>query len=272
MGDFGGFDPGSGPPDQPPVLFGIDLSAVINLINQVIALLVAIANFLYSLILALVKALVAVFKSLGKFLKHVWTCYIKTGIKGAWDHLKKLRGHLKCALKAIIKRLEKIKKWYDDHILKQQLRFIQMIQRIRRFLGILRLFHIKWAATLDNVLVDLQNRIEHSIAITRGILNQIISTLALVFDPTLVIRRNALGASLLSNLGAIKRIFGYGDGRILSASEQRTIEHQHSLYFKETVTTHLQTVNESGPTEDDKANRTAARKALTEATNAALPF
>ncbi len=221
MGDFGGFDPGSGPPDEPPILFGIDLSAVINLINQVIAFLVAIANFLFSLILSLVKALVSVFKIVGKFLLHVWTNYIKRGITWLASHVQKLRAWLKRTIAPIIKRLEKIKKWYDQHILKQQLRMLQMIQAIRRFLGILRLFHIKWAGALDNALVDIQNRIEHSIAIVRGTLNQIINTLALVFDPTLVIRRNALGASLLSNLGAVKRIFGYGDGRILSASEQR---------------------------------------------------
>ena len=272
MGDFGGFDPGGGPPDEPPVLFGIDLSAVINLINQVIAFLVAIANFLFSLILSLVKALVAVFKIVGKFLLHIWTNYIKRGITWLASHVQKLRAWLKRTIGPIIKRLEKIKKWYDQHILKQQLRLLQMIQAIRRFLGILRLFHIKWASALDNALVDIQNRIEHSIAIVRGTLNQIINTLALVFDPTLLIRRNALGASLLSNLGAVKRIFGYGDGRILSASEQATIERDHSLYFAATAKAHLETLNATGLTDDDKARRAALAKALAEATNTTLPI
>ncbi len=125
---------------------------------------------------------------------------------------------------------------------------------------------------LDNKLVDLQNRIEQTISIVRGTLNQIINTLAIAFNPSLFITRNVLAGSLLSNLGAVKRIFGFGDGRILSASEQATIEHDHALYYKSTVEAHIKTLVATGLTAEDKANRTAARQALTAAFNAPLPI
>jgi hypothetical protein len=148
---------------------------------------------------------------------------------------------------------------------------LQLIQSIRRFLGILRLFHVAWAAKLDNSLADLQNRIEVSISIVRGTLNQIINTLAIAFDPTLLLKTNVLGASLLSNLGAVKRIFGFGDGRLLSAAEQTTIDKDHTLYFKSTVDTHVHALLATGPTADDKTRRTAFRQALADATNSPLP-
>ncbi|HYL64447.1 MAG TPA: hypothetical protein VE077_17675 [Candidatus Methylomirabilis sp.] len=257
-GDFGGGGGGGFDPTK--------LIAQITLLftNLVIALNKIITNIL--------KALNFVFGRLGKFLLHIWQQYVKKAITWLASHVQKLRAWLKRTIGPIIARLEKIKKWYDTHILKQQLRMLQMLQTVRRFLAILRLLHVKWAAKLDAALVDVQNRIEVSIALVRGTLNQIINTLALVLDPQLLITRNVLGGTLLSNLGAVKRIFGFGDNRILSASEQATIEHQHSLYFTSTVQAHQRTLATSGPTQEDLDNRKAARQALADATGAPLPF
>jgi len=258
---------------DPPTDTGFLVDAgVIGLINQLYYQLLITVTFFWNLIVSIVNALNRVFHSLGKFLLHIWQQYVKRAIQWLALHVQKLRTWLKRTIGPIIKRLEKIKKWYDTHILKQQLRMLQMLQTIRRFLGILRIFHVKWATKLDNSLADLQNRIEQSISIVRATLNQIINTLAIAFDPAMLITRNLLSASLLSHLGAVKRIFGFGDNRILSGSEQATIDHQHSLYFTSTVKAHLQTLSTSGPTANDKANRAAARQALTDAINAPLPF
>jgi hypothetical protein len=238
----------------------------------VLSLITGIATSIYNLIAKLVAALKAAFGALHKFLLHIWQCYVKKAITGLFTQVKKLREWLKRTIPGILKRLETIKKWYDTHILKQQLRMLQQIQMVRRFLGILRIFHVKWAAKLDATLADLQNRIETSISIVRGTLNQIVNTLALMLDPTLVLKRNLLGASLLSNLGAIKRIFGFGDGRILSASEQATIDRDHKLYYKSTVDAHVKTLLATGPTAEDKARRTQFRQALAETTGTPLPF
>ena len=270
---FGDCQPGdinscipSPPPIEPPGTPGFGIS-----VSFVLSLIAGIANSIFNLIAKLVTALKLVFSRLSKFLLHVWQKYVKKAITWLADHYRKLRAWLKRTITPIIKRLEKIKKWYDTHVLKQQLRTLQMIQTIRRFLGILRIFHVKWAAKLDATLADMQNRIEQSIAIVRGTLNQIVNTLALVLDPALLITRNVLSASLLSNLGAIKRIFGFGDNRILSASEQATIERDHTMYYKSTVDAHVKTLLATGPTAEDKARRTEFRQALAAVTNATLP-
>jgi hypothetical protein len=259
-------------PDPPDIGILSILEWILSILQWVVSVLIAVLQYVIALLNALVNALLSVFKAIGKFLLHIWTKYLPNAIKWLACNYQKARDWLKRTFGPILKWFQKVKKWYDTHILPQQLRLLRFLQAVRRVLGILRIFHIKWAAALDNVLVDIQQRIEKSIAITRGILNQIINTLALVLDPTLLIFRNVLGGSLLQNLGALKRIFGYGDNRILSASEQATIDKQHSLYFASTVKDHLSTLATSGPTSDDLDNRKAARQALTDAVNAPLPF
>jgi len=267
-----GFDPGGNPSDP---FSGIDVQQNANILYYafltLLNILIAVINFLWRLIILLYNVMVFVFRTVLKFLLHIWTTYIKRAVTWLASHVQKLRAWLKRTITPIIKRLEKIKQWYDQHILKQQLRILQMIQVMRRFLAILRLFHIKFANVLDQALADIQNRIQQNIALVRGTLNQIINTLSLVLDPQLLIFRNVLGGSLLGNVGAIKRIVGYGDGRLFSASEAATIDKDHSRYFASTVNTHIKTLVSTGPTDDDKARRTAFRSALADATNTALP-
>lgn len=131
-------------------------------------------NLLHNLV-GILKSIAGFFKNLAGAIGHLWKHYIQSAIQWIADHLKKLYDWLRREGKTLVAWAKKIKKWYDEHILKQQLRTLQTIQTIRRFLTILRLFHVKWAAQLDNSLADLQNRIEQSIAIVRGTLNQIIT-------------------------------------------------------------------------------------------------
>jgi hypothetical protein len=261
----------TGPEVPPPIIQNL-----YTLIAQVIAWVIASFNNviagIVSLFNALKNILVQVFHSLGKFLLHIWQNYIRKAITWLASHVQKLRAWLKRTITPIIKRLEAIKKWYDEHILKQQLRLWQMIQNIRRFLGILRLFHVKWAAQLDGALADIQNRIQESIAIVRGTLNQIINTLALVLDPTLLITKNVLGGSILGNLKAVRGIFGIGDGRIVSGPEQATMDKQHALYLISTVNAHVKTVATTGLTPQDQQDRADFRKAFEEVRGAPPPF
>ncbi len=272
MGDFGNGIPGD-PPNYPtPNPLGGALQDIFNYIGGVFSVLLALIRWVWSWVRYLVSALILLFQRLKKFLLHIWQQYVRVAIQWLARHAWSVQSWLKRTIGPIIKRLEKIKKWYDTHILKQQLRMLQFLQSIRRFLGILRIFHVKWAAQLDSALADVQNRIETSIAIVRGTLNQIINTLAIAFDPSILITRNVLGASLLSNLGAVKRIFGFGDNRILSATEQATIDRDHSRYLQPSVTAHITSLASTGPTAEDNAQRTEFRKALSETTGATLPL
>jgi hypothetical protein len=255
--------PPIGPPSTPG--FGISVAFVLSLIT-------GIATSIYNLIAKLVAALKGAFGALHKFLLHVWQCYVKKAITGLFRHVKSLREWLKRTIPPIIKRLEKIKKWYDTHVLKQQLRMLQQIQMVRRFLGILRIFHVKWAAKIDSTLADLQNRIEQSISIVRGTLNQIVNTLALVLDPALLITRDVLAGSLLKNLAAVKRIFSYSQHGPLTASETTFLDHNVGRYNKSTGSNHIAALASTGLTTYDQSERTDSRKGISDAIAAALPF
>ncbi len=264
----GGFSP-EGPPDSS----GFDIWGwVVSIVNWVIGVVVALFNFLIQVIINIINALVTIFKTIGKFLLHVWQNYIKKGISWLASHVHKLRAWLKRTLKPVIEWFQKVKKWYDEHILAQQLRLLKQLQIIRRILGILRVFHIKWASALDNALADIQNRIEKSIAITRGVLNQIINTLALVLDPVSLITRPVLGGTLLKNLGALKRIFAWGWDRPLSAKELEVQTQNAGRYHTSTANDHISTLAFSGLTDYNKSEVTASRKGIADAIGASLPF
>jgi hypothetical protein len=248
-----------------------DILSGISVQNQIGQL----ANSVVSLgqhIASILQAAGGFFSAIWKFLKHVWNNYIKAAIQWLADHVRKLRNWLKRTIDPIIKRLQKIKKWYDEHILKQQLRMLKMIQTIRFFLGILRLFHVKWAAKLDQSLADLQNRIEEAINVVRGTLNQIINTLAIAFDPTMLITSNVLAASLLGNLGAVKRIFGYGFHGPLTASETAFIAANVGRFQKSSANGHIATVASSGLTSYDKSEVADSRRAIEDASGAPPPL
>jgi hypothetical protein len=272
MGSFGGFDGSGDPPTNFPFGPGSGFDYLLGLIFTVYGLLLRSIGFVWFWVRYLVSALILLFQRLSKFLLHIWQQYVKRAIQWLALHVQKLRAWLKRTIGPIIKRLEKIKKWYDTHILKQQLRTLQMLQTIRRFLGILRIFHVKWAAKLDATLADMQNRIEQSIAIVRGTLNQIITTLGLVLDPALLITRDVLAGSLLKNLAAVKRVMGYSQHGPLTASETTFLEHNVDRYNRSAADKHIAAVASSGLTAYDQSERTASRKGISDAIGAPLPF
>lgn len=214
----------------------------------------------------------SLFGKVGSILSHIWNDYIKRGILGLISILEKLRDRLARILSHVINWITAIRKWYDTHILPILLKQLQMIQRVRQFLALLRIFHVKWAQKLDNYLLDLQGKITGTIELVRGTLNTIISWISLITDPSMIIRRNTLGAWLLSHVGGLKRMVGYGDGRPLTSDEQAAITKAANRYKSANVQDHVTALALTGLTPDDLAEREVARAALVEATGAPLPF
>lgn len=200
IGDLPPTDP-IGPPG--PISGGIDL---IPWIQGLAAAISQLAQFIAKFFTLIVNAL----RALGAFLLHLWQNYVKKAIAWLARETRRLLAWLKRTIKPIIDRLEKIKKWYDEHILKQQLRMLQLIQQIRRFLGILRLFHVKWATQLDNALGDVQNRIEQAISIVRGHLNGIINWLNALSNPIWIAGLLHKGGFFIRSLDALFRGIGIG--------------------------------------------------------------
>jgi hypothetical protein len=257
-----------------------NIGAIFGQIAQVInAIFVALWNamialfqFIWNTLVTVVNAIVSVFKNVGKFFARSWNDYLKPAIRGLFTHVIKLFDRLHRLLSPLLKWIQKIRKWYDTHILPILLKEIQMIQKVRQFLAVLRILHVKWAQVLDDKLLSVQSKITQSVEFIRGYLNLIINWIALITDPRMIIRRNTLGAWLLSHLGGLKRIVGYGGNRPVTSAEQADIDKAAKRYNTATVRDHVQALALTGLTEDDLTERAEARAALEEAIGEPLPF
>jgi hypothetical protein len=249
---------------------------IASLVAQVFAVLwhvmVALFTFIWNTLVAVFNFLVSVFQNVAKLFARLWTDYVKPAINGLFNFIAKIYSAIHRVLDPLMRWIQKIRAWYDTHILPILKKQIQMIQRVRQFLTILRIFHVKWAQRLDDKLAGIQSKITDSIELVRGYLNMVISWIALITDQTNVIRRSVLGSWLLSHLGALKRIVGYGDGRQITQAEQDAIAKAHNRYTTANVHAHVQTLAMTGLTTDDMADRDAARAALVVATGTPLPF
>lgn len=253
-------------------LFGELASLLSELFAILWSAMVTLFTFLWNTLVAVFQFLVSVFQNVAKFFARAWTDFLKPAINAIFNFIGKIYSALHRLLAPLMKWIQKIRAWYDTHILPILMKQIQMIQRIRQFLTILRIFHVKWAQLLDDKLAAMQGKITDSIQIVRGYLNLIISWIGLITDQTNVIRRSVLGSWLLSNLSALKRIMGYGDNRPITSAEQAAMDKAHNRYTAATVHEHMQTLAMTGLTADDLADRAAARAALAEATGAPLSF
>ena len=232
----------------------------------------ALSNFATSIKNALSALAGVIAKAIGAiwdFLKSLWENFIKKMLEWLRDHLVKLYQWIHAHAKSLIDHLKKWKQWYDQHILPFQLKQIALIQRIRQVLQILTAFHVKWAQNLDAKLGDLQQKLVATVETIRGAFNSVINFANLIFDPTLLIRRNALAGSLLNSLGALKRITGFGSGLPLTSNQQNSVDHWSNYYSKSETLAYMQTVNQIGPTAEDQQLDSAFRDALSSATGVA---
>jgi hypothetical protein len=253
-------------------IFGEIASLISELFAFLWSYVYAALVFIWNTLIAVFNFLLSVFQNVGKFLARAWTDFIKPAINSIINFIAKIYSAIHRVLDPLLRWIQKIRKWYDTHILPILMRQLQMIQKVRRFLAILRIFHVKWAQQLDDKLAGIQSKITDTISVVRGYFNLIIDWIALICDETNVIRRSVLGSWLVSNLGGLKRIVGYGDGRQVTNSEQAAMDKARNRYTSANVHDHVQTLAMTGLTTDDMADREAARTALAEATGTPLPF
>jgi len=251
-------------------------SEIASIVTQLFIILwnylIILFTFLWNVIVALANGVLAVFQTIGKWMVNVWQNYIRPGIVGAINIIEKIRGLISHWANKIIGWVQKAQAWYNRHILPGLQRQIALIQKIRQFLTVLRIFHVKFAVKLDNYLAQLQGEIQQSIQAVLGTLNLVIDWIAIITDQTNLIRRNVLGAWLLTNLGALKRVIGYGNNRPLTANEQALQNQNAGRYATARANDHINALTSTGLTANDLADRAAARKGISDATGTPLPF
>jgi len=126
-------------------------AAVLQLRQQLATAVDQVTRFTWTVATALGAALRFLYNLLQNLLNQMWTL------------LKKLAGLIVKVIQNILpKILQAIKnaRTFLQWVYRTFIRpIIQYLQLIRRFLAILTIFHVKWAAKLDGVIVNIESRI-----------------------------------------------------------------------------------------------------------------
>ena len=167
-------------------IFGAITAGINTSLAYLVELLVDIQAalvYLWGVLQAIADWLVSVVQKIGAWLKNLW----ENGIKGLFARLLKIyqqvHDWLEAHLKPIILFLKNLRAWLDRYYQLHILPMINLIQRIRRYLLILRLLHVKFATTLDNWLLKYEQAINKVFLLVRGSLNQVIDWLNLATNP-----------------------------------------------------------------------------------------
>jgi hypothetical protein len=150
--------------------------------------------------------------------------FLRNALNGALDTIKRiwdyLRHHfLRDLLDAIIHHKGKIWNVYQkihDTIVKirdfEKHNFdlyvrplLNFIQRLRAALLIFRIFHVKWAAALDNRLAGMESRLAQLWLNTMGEFNRLLSYYDLIMNPTGLFRS---GVYLMTAIKSIGQLIG----------------------------------------------------------------
>jgi len=217
-GPFGGFDPGS--------FFSGVIASLVDAINAIIAaleflwqLLILVFQFLYNALVAIVNVLIKAVQVVVRGFVHFFTTILPNFIKRLFDDYLDLKAKITAWLQPVLRILLRIRQLFNQYVHAPLLRTINLIQHIRQFLVIFRLLGFKWAARLDNYLTKLEQQLVQNVLVIQSWINLAISVLDLIIDPSMILRKNFLLASLLSFLGAVKRVFFFGANRTPSTDE-----------------------------------------------------
>jgi hypothetical protein len=141
-----------------------------------------------------------------KAFKWIWTNVIKAGLTKLVTLFKKVRAWLKSTLQPVIDFLRKVRKWYDDFFNRWMKPVLRMIQTMRKVLTIFRLLGFKWAARLDGDLAMIEQKIVQTYTTLRKYLNDAITWIDLIVDPSGILRRNPLFAAIFQSANEMRNI------------------------------------------------------------------
>ncbi len=142
------------------------------------------------------------YEEIGTGLKHIFTSI------GRWlgnlycDYLD-LKSRLKNIFGPVIDILKKVKAWYDLVWKRVITPVLNFLQRIRKALVLLRIFHIKWAEKLDRDLAGLEGKIVRNFLFAKRWFNITASWVSLIIDPAGVLREFPLVLGVLGGINSL---------------------------------------------------------------------
>lgn len=183
------------------------INAILDFLARLVDLLVRLFSFIWRGLLAVANYAVTALEKVAGFFKHLWENFFKNIFTHIVDAIRKVHTWLEAHLRPIINWLKKAQVWLERHVWAPLRQYIQFLQRLRRWLTILRFLHIKWAEALDRRLAQAEAQTARVFLTIRGLFNQVISWVNAASDP-LRLGRMILFASVgRRSAGALCRLF-----------------------------------------------------------------
>jgi hypothetical protein len=180
---------------------------VVDFLRRLVDVLVKVLTFIWNGVLTVAGYVLKAFTAVAKFFQHLWTNFFSKIFSKIVDVLRKVHGWLEAHLRPIINWLKKAQTWLEHHVWTPLRRYIQFLQRIRRYLSILRLLHIKWADALDRRLSKTEAELAHVFLLARGVINQVLTWINAASDPLRLGRMIMVAAGGRRMAAALVRIY-----------------------------------------------------------------
>jgi len=183
------------------------LHDLVSLIQGLLVLLIKVFVFVWDGIVAVARYALKALQSVAGFFKHLWEGFFKKIFTGLVDVIRKVHTWLEAHLRPIIEWLKKAQKWLEKHVWTPLRRYINFLQKLRRWLAILKLLHIKWAEALDRRLARTEAELAHTFLLVRGTINMVISWVNAASDPLRLGRMVMVAAGGRRMAAALVRMF-----------------------------------------------------------------
>lgn len=138
-----------------------------------------------------------------QFLSTLWNKIIAGLLRALHDLANALKDLYTKALRPMLESLQRIRKQILDYYVKFVRPTIIAIQKVRQVLAVLKLFHVKWAATLDAKLADLEQRITAPLFTLLHMVNTLANFFNLILTAGGLIQRPILLGSIGHNIGPV---------------------------------------------------------------------
>jgi hypothetical protein len=152
--------------------------------------------------------------------------------KGIWDGIKRvaraldaLRKRLAGWIAPLLEWLKKARDWLDWIYHRVIRPLINLIQRLRMFLVVLRQLHVKWAEKLDKILVRVEADIYKTFGAVRAAVNDIITILEEIQEPGGLFRAGIVLLSAAKYATEIQRILSALGLHALDSADTKRLDY-----------------------------------------------
>jgi hypothetical protein len=194
------------------------LDSILGFLSDVGAALEQVFAYLFKLIVQVFQflwtALVDVFNffwkivgSIGKFLSHIWTNFFKAIWGKVLKYLQIAHRWLEAKLGPILRFLQKVRAALDRYYRLWIKPFMELLQKLRAIVLVMRLLHISFAKQLDALILRIEQQISHSFLTIRGIFTSLINVVNAVIDAPLLLRKPIMILSLRRTFYSLVRAF-----------------------------------------------------------------